>query len=95
MFRYLRVARLATHRVVPVSLHAASRSLARMVVVVSVSIVTNSISTIIWSLIGLEPLRFAGAFVAWRKSVYVSLGRLEKKPRRSQVIVLQTTKSFR
>jgi O-antigen/teichoic acid export membrane protein len=36
-----------------------------MVVVVSVAVVTNNVWAIIWSLIVLEGLRFAGALVAW------------------------------
>ena len=57
---------LATRRLVAVFVYTAGRLTARMLVVVSVAIVTNSVAAIIWSLIVLEALRFAGALVAWR-----------------------------
>jgi O-antigen/teichoic acid export membrane protein len=56
---------LARHRPVPIFAYTAGRLIARMVVVVSVAVLTNSVSAIIWSLIVLEALRFAGALVAW------------------------------
>ena len=56
---------LATHRPVPVFVYTGGRLIARMVVVVSVTVVTNNVWAIIWSLIVLEALRFAGALVAW------------------------------
>jgi O-antigen/teichoic acid export membrane protein len=56
---------LATHRPVPVFVYTGARLLARMLVVVSVAIMTHNVWAIIWSLVMLEGLRFAGAFVAW------------------------------
>ena len=56
---------LATRRPVPVFVYTAGRLMARMLVVVSVTVVTNDVRAIIWSLIVLEALRFAGSLVAW------------------------------
>jgi O-antigen/teichoic acid export membrane protein len=57
---------IATHRPFPVFMYSGVRLLARMFVVVSVAIVSKSVWAIIWSLILLEGLRFAGALLAWR-----------------------------
>jgi O-antigen/teichoic acid export membrane protein len=59
---------IATHRPYPVFVYTGLRLLARMCVVVSVAIVSKSVWAIIWSLIVLEGLRFAGALVAWRSA---------------------------
>jgi O-antigen/teichoic acid export membrane protein len=56
---------IATHRPFPVFVYTSARLLARMLVVVSVAIVSKSVWAIIWSLIVLEALRFAGAYIAW------------------------------
>ena len=59
---------LATHRPVSVFVYTVSRLIARMLVVVSVGVVTHNVSAIIWSLIALEALRFAGALTAWKRA---------------------------
>ena len=59
---------LAANRPVSVLLYSGGRLLARMLVVVAVAVLTQNVSTIIWSLIALEALRFAGAFLAWRSA---------------------------
>jgi O-antigen/teichoic acid export membrane protein len=57
---------LATRRPVPVFVYTALRLVARLLVVVCVAVVTNDVTTIIWSLVGLEALRFSGSLIAWK-----------------------------
>jgi O-antigen/teichoic acid export membrane protein len=59
---------LATRRPIPVFLYTAARLIARMLVVVCLAVVTNDVTSIIWSLIVLEALRFLGSFVAWKRA---------------------------
>jgi O-antigen/teichoic acid export membrane protein len=56
---------LATSRLIPVFLYTAGRLSARMLVVVGVAVATANVTAIIWSLIALEGIRFAGSAVAW------------------------------
>jgi O-antigen/teichoic acid export membrane protein len=59
---------LATRRPVPVFAYTAARLLARLLVVVCVAVVTNDVTAIIWSLVVLEALRFAGSLIAWNRA---------------------------
>jgi O-antigen/teichoic acid export membrane protein len=57
---------LATHRPLPVFVYTAGRLTARMLVVVCVAVLTTNVTTIVWSLIGLEAFRFAVSTLMWR-----------------------------
>ena len=57
---------VATRRPIPVFVYTAGRLIARMVLVVSVAVVTHSVAAIIGSLVVLEAVRFSGALIAWR-----------------------------
>lgn len=57
---------VATRRPIPVLVYTAGRLIARMVLVVSVAVVTHSVTAIIGWLVVLEAVRFIGALIAWR-----------------------------
>lgn len=59
---------LASGWPMPVFAYTAGRLLARLLVVVSVAVVTNDVTAIIWSLIVLEALRFSGSLIAWNRA---------------------------
>jgi O-antigen/teichoic acid export membrane protein len=59
---------LATRRAVSVFAYTAGRLLARLLVVVCVAVLTNDVTAIIWSLVVLEALRFAGSLIAWNRA---------------------------
>jgi O-antigen/teichoic acid export membrane protein len=58
---------LASHRPLPVFVYTAGRLTARMLVVVCAAVLTTDVTTIIWSLIGLESLRVTVSALMWRK----------------------------
>ena len=58
---------LAIHRSLPVFAYTAGRLTARLLVVVCTAVLTTDVTKIIWSLIGLEALRFAVSALMWRK----------------------------
>ena len=58
---------LATRRPIPVFAYTALRLVARLLVVVCVAVVTDDVTAIIWSLVGLEVLRFSGSLIAWNR----------------------------
>jgi O-antigen/teichoic acid export membrane protein len=58
---------LAMHRPLPVFAYTAGRLAARLLVVVCAAVLTTDVTTIIWSLIGLESLRLTLSALMWRK----------------------------
>ena len=63
---------LASKRPVPVFVYSAARLLARMIVVVTAAAVSRNVEVIVWSLVGLEAVRLAGASWFWRRLSHVS-----------------------
>lgn len=59
---------LSEHRPIPVLAYTAGRLLARMLVVVGVTVLTADVNTIIWSLVALELSRLAIAAFLWRRA---------------------------
>ena len=71
---------LATHRTVAVFGYTASRLVARMALVILLAYFTADVRIIIWSLVGLEALRFIGSTLAWK-----ALSRHSTEPRLERV----------
>jgi O-antigen/teichoic acid export membrane protein len=71
---------LATHRPLPVFAYTAGRLTARMLVVVCAAVLTKDVTTIIWSLIALEAVRFTVSTAMWR-----SLERSAQEPRLAHI----------
>ena len=57
---------VATHRTMAVFGYTASRLVARMTLVILLAYFTADVRVIIWSLVGLETMRFLGSAIVWR-----------------------------
>ena len=59
---------LSQKRPAPVFAYTTGRLIARILVVVSAASIWRDVMPIVWSLIGLEALRIAGSWIAWRRA---------------------------
>lgn len=57
---------LSRKQTLPVLAYTSGRLIARMTIVIAAASISSNVQIIIWSLIALEAVRFAGSFIAWQ-----------------------------